>query len=293
MYHAVTIGGITADLVRRATGGTIGQFLAAEVAGPLGADVHIGLDASEDERLAVQVIEAEPQPAADPSDEASYWSARAMTFGPLDRDTVNAPWLHRGELAGVGGVATAAGLAKFWSATVVDTDGIRLISESTADALRARRSFGPGYFAGTSAPPFQAWGAGVMVPSDWDPYLSPASFGHDGAGGQIGFADPASRIGFAYLTNRWGDWHTRDLRDRGPAPRTGVTAGPRPAGLKALACRDAHGDDRVQSGALRGAERRLLQIRQAPTGRDRCRRQAASTRQRPVHEPFGVTTGPG
>jgi CubicO group peptidase (beta-lactamase class C family) len=118
----------------------------------------------------------------------------------------HAPWLHRRELAGVGGVATAAGPAKFWSATVVETEGIRLICEPTADELRARRSVGPGYFAGTSAPPFQAWGAGVMVPSDWDPYLSSTSFGHDGAGGQIAFADPASRIGFAYLTSRWGDW---------------------------------------------------------------------------------------
>ena len=54
-------------------------------------------------------------------------------------------------------------------------------------------------------PPYQAWGAGVMIPSDWNPYLSPASFGHDGAGGQVAFADLDARIGFAYLTNRLVD----------------------------------------------------------------------------------------
>ncbi|MEV4382807.1 hypothetical protein [Streptosporangium sp. NPDC049644] len=34
------------------------------------------------------------------------------------------------------------------------------------------------------------------------PWLSGASFGHDGAGGQAGFADPAHHVGFGYLTIR-------------------------------------------------------------------------------------------
>jgi CubicO group peptidase (beta-lactamase class C family) len=45
------------------------------------------------------------------------------------------------------------------------------------------------------------WGTGFMVPSQTKPLISPASFGHDGAGGQFGFADPDARIGFGYVTN--------------------------------------------------------------------------------------------
>jgi len=32
--------------------------------------------------------------------------------------------------------------------------------------------------------------------------LSPASFGHPGAGGSLGFADPETEIGFGYVMNQ-------------------------------------------------------------------------------------------
>ena len=40
-----------------------------------------------------------------------------------------------------------------------------------------------------------------MLSSDARPFLTNASFGHDGAGGQVAFADPEYKVGFAYLTN--------------------------------------------------------------------------------------------
>jgi CubicO group peptidase (beta-lactamase class C family) len=40
-----------------------------------------------------------------------------------------------------------------------------------------------------------------MLSSETRPFLSDASFGHDGAGGQVSFADPEYKVGFAYLTN--------------------------------------------------------------------------------------------
>ena len=51
-YHSVTFGFLVGEVVRRVSGRTIGRFLAEEVAGPLGADFHIGLDAADDARVA-------------------------------------------------------------------------------------------------------------------------------------------------------------------------------------------------------------------------------------------------
>ena len=51
-YHAVTMGFLVGEVVRRATGKTMGTIFREEIAGPLGADFHIGLPASEDSRVA-------------------------------------------------------------------------------------------------------------------------------------------------------------------------------------------------------------------------------------------------
>jgi CubicO group peptidase (beta-lactamase class C family) len=45
-----------------------------------------------------------------------------------------------------------------------------------------------------------------MIPSHWEWYLTSESFGHDGAHGQLAFADPHHKVGFAYFTNLSGDW---------------------------------------------------------------------------------------
>ena len=51
-YHAITLGYLQGEILRRITGQTVGQFFAEHVAGPLGADFHIGLDESNDDRVA-------------------------------------------------------------------------------------------------------------------------------------------------------------------------------------------------------------------------------------------------
>jgi hypothetical protein len=122
--------------------------------------------------------------------QADYWVERAATFaGPIE--IFAAPHVVGSELAGVGGIASATGLARIWSAAVRPTAHRQLINSATAAAISEPRSVGRPYFGGE--PPFQSWGAGVMIPSPWEWYLTPRSFGHDGAGGQVAFADRKQR----------------------------------------------------------------------------------------------------
>src|SRR3954447_9416092 len=51
-YHSLTQGFLVGEVVRRITGRSLGEFFAAEVAAPLGADFHIGLSAEHDQRVA-------------------------------------------------------------------------------------------------------------------------------------------------------------------------------------------------------------------------------------------------
>ncbi|GAA1970365.1 serine hydrolase domain-containing protein [Microbacterium deminutum] len=202
-YHAVTHGALTAQLVSIGSGLSVGEMLATAAAGPLDADVWIGLPDALSDRVALLMTAPEGDPE-EPSPDA-YWIDRAITLGGVfDLMRMNEPLLQKAELPAVGGIASATGLARFWSAAVTSTAGIRLLSDQTAVELSRLRSAGPTHFAGE--PPYMQWGAGVMVSSEWDRYLTPASFGHDGAGGQIAFADPDAKVGFAYVTNLLGDW---------------------------------------------------------------------------------------
>lgn len=49
-YHSLTQGFVLGEVIRRITGRTPGAFFAADVAGPLGADFHIGLPAERQEQ---------------------------------------------------------------------------------------------------------------------------------------------------------------------------------------------------------------------------------------------------
>lgn len=211
-YHALTHGVFAEQIIKRLDGRTLGRFLFEEVARPVSADVWIGLPLSEWGRLAQPGRVAEDDgnlnglPDVLPvPDQAEYWLERANNLGgELPLTSFVDTSIYAAEMAGAGGVASASGLARLWSATVVPTNGVRLLSDETLAAMTAPRSVGRPYLGGR--PPYQSWGAGVMIPSAFERYLTPASFGHDGGGGMVAFADPEYRVGFGFVTNKLGTW---------------------------------------------------------------------------------------
>ncbi|OIK07397.1 serine hydrolase domain-containing protein [Streptomyces monashensis] len=222
-YHAQTYSWLAGELIRRVTGRPVGDWIADEIAGPVGADLWLGLPESEHARVGcVGPVEA-PETAgtlktrpkravaeayADP-DSLTRRAFAAITPLPDEND----PAYRAAALPASNGIATADGLARVYASLIGDVDGgTRLFTARTTELARAEQSAGPDrvLVVGTR------FGLGYMLHGSASPLLAPGSFGHPGRGGALAFADPESGISFGYVTNGF---------------RTSVTADPRAQAL--------------------------------------------------------------
>ncbi len=211
-YHAITHGWLIGEVIRRVTGMSVGAYFRELVAEPLGADAWIGLPAGLSHRVAdMQVGPTLAQLTAQQAEARTPgqvdWLERAMTLGgALPPELVgegrgfNDPEVQAAEIPGAGGIASARALAAIWSATIEETHGVRLLDDATVREATRVRSDGPPVFDVPG--PWPRWGQGFQLDSDARHYVTPQGFGHDGAGGQVAFADPGAGVGFAFLTNQ-------------------------------------------------------------------------------------------
>jgi CubicO group peptidase (beta-lactamase class C family) len=210
LYHALTWGPLVSEIVRRATGQEVPDVFAREIAAPLDAAVTLRADDRALRHVAYTTVAPEAELLTSQTiPQMGELAHRMLTAGgalPLtlvgDGTGLNDPRLLKAGLLSAAGTGTASGLARTWSATIRPTRGVRVLSSDAVRRLTAPRSTGPGATDTETDGPFHRWGAGVQLSSEALTWLSPSSFGHDGAGGQAGFADPAYGIGFGYVTNR-------------------------------------------------------------------------------------------
>jgi CubicO group peptidase (beta-lactamase class C family) len=186
-YHGLTYGWLVGEVIRRITGQSVGQYLRTLITGPLDADAWIGIPDPEQSRVAF--LTEEPPIAERPL--------------PLTGEVggMNDPKVRAAEVPASNGIATARALATIWSAAFQEVSGVpRLLTDEVIAEATAVQSDGAAWGDGNAA--YLRWGMGFMLDSPpGRPFLGASSFGHDGAGGQVAFADPASGVGFAYLTN--------------------------------------------------------------------------------------------
>lgn len=211
-YHAITHGWLTGELVHRISGMMPGEFFARVVTEPLGAHAWIGLPSEEQSRVAHLEVGrslAELVSGQRAAYEAgtSIWPYRAMTLGGAlppelvgDDEGFNRADVRAAQIPGAGGVSTAHALAKIWSAVVARTGGVRLLDDEVLTRATEVQSEGAPFF--TVPGPWPRWAMGFQLDSEARRYLGASSLGHDGAGGQVAFADRDAKIGFAFLTNR-------------------------------------------------------------------------------------------
>lgn len=209
-YHGFTYGWILGEVVRRALGKDVGTALREEVAGPLAAEISVGsvlgFDAAE---TLAPVVNASPSGLKrfDARNRVDTLAGKALLMGSnrAMRDvhiTANASSFRTGLAAGGNGIASARGLARMYGALAnggILSDGPRLFSPSVVRAFAGTRVFMPDLVNHE----FNRFGLGYQKSGPLA-FLGPHddAYGHAGLGGQLGFADPTARMGFAFVSNQ-------------------------------------------------------------------------------------------
>ena len=201
-YHVNTFGFLTGEIVRRASGKTIGRFLREDVFAPLGADMHIG--APPDADVAEFLWPGQPpRPEMTSDHDLMRWNAYWNPSGFSGGGWVNTPEWRAAEIPSTNSHANARAIARIYSALVKDgeIDGVRLLSKDMLhEATRAHSS---GVDLISQRPIRFGFGFQLTQPErQLGP--NPNSFGHFGAGGSLGFCDPDTGLAFGYVTNDMG-----------------------------------------------------------------------------------------
>ncbi|KRE30831.1 serine hydrolase domain-containing protein [Agromyces sp. Soil535] len=202
-YHALTIGILMEELVRRVTTTSLQDVFEREIRSPRDADFYLGLPEALDARYVPiqdmrpneeQRREIEARPPRDALAELVFSNVDVPDeLGPDGLSTNNAK-VRRAGPAAIGGVGSACGLASLYADALPDSQNA-VARRPAFRAMSQQHSWGIDRVLDVA----NSFGMVFMLPQPRMPYGSAQAFGHDGAGGALAFADPGSGIAFGYI----------------------------------------------------------------------------------------------
>ena len=152
----LTYGHLIGEVIRRITGQRLGEFFAAHIAGPLGADFHIGLPPSEFHRV-TKVVSPPPIPSDAPPFDPTQLDPNSVAFKTWTNPTgfrAESSWtegFRRADIGAANGHGNARSVARLQSAVACGgaVDGVRLLSPRTIDRIFEVQSNGIDLVIGT------------------------------------------------------------------------------------------------------------------------------------------------
>jgi CubicO group peptidase (beta-lactamase class C family) len=219
-YHAITFGFLIGEVLRRVTGKTLGTYFHDEIAAPLGLDCHIGLDAKDDARCGQMIQSPRPPEGqvnifkyAQDNPESVTAKAFLNPAGAMKLGAVNSRTWRGAEIPAANGHGTARALARLYGALACGgaLDGVQVLQPDAIVRSYTEESGGRDEVLMIPT----RFSTGFMLTQPHDP-MGPNTrpFGHPGAGGSLGFADPDAGIGFGYTINKMGPYILIDPRAR-------------------------------------------------------------------------------
>lgn len=210
-YHALTQGYLVGEVVRRITGKSLGTVFREEIAGPLGADFHIGLPASEDSRVA-DLIPPPPGPR-DPN--ASALMINMWDNPGIDVSATRTRAWRGAEIPAAGGTGNARSVAEIHAilANGGVAGGKRFLSYAGCRKALELQVEGRDLILGMPA----RFGMGFGLSGGVVPFPNPNTIYWGGYGGSLVVIDMDARTTFAYAMNRMAATTQGDMRALGLA----------------------------------------------------------------------------
>jgi CubicO group peptidase (beta-lactamase class C family) len=219
-YHVNTFGFLAGEIVRRIDGRSLGLYLRDEITGPLGADFHIGLPASEKGRGADFQWAAPPRDEVEPAgmtrQELMEYNAYFNPSGLSGAGVVNSRGWREAQIPSTNGHATARGVTRLYQALAAggSVGGVTVVDRAALKEAASEQAHGEDMVLHRVT----RFGLGFQLTQEERPLgPGPAGFGHFGAGGSLGFCDPEAGLAFGYVANqmgpRWQNPRNRALID--------------------------------------------------------------------------------
>jgi CubicO group peptidase (beta-lactamase class C family) len=207
-YHGLTIGILMDQLVRHTDGRPIAQFFRDEIGDPRGIDFYIATPEEQEERV-VDVLTLIPtaeqadmlreSPMRRSPDTITGMAFNAAT-GPIDDPPIsNLRKVRAAGLPAASGVGSARGLARLYATATMEVDGLpRLLTAETVEKMAQIQTVGEDLVLRVPT----RYGIVFQKADDRLWYGSHQAFGHDGAGGAMGIADPWHDVAWGYVPRR-------------------------------------------------------------------------------------------
>jgi CubicO group peptidase (beta-lactamase class C family) len=202
-YHALNFGHLVGEVLRRITGVSLKQFVASEIAGPLGADFQIG--AAEGDWGRIANVTPPPPLEFDLAAVGMDSPAVKTLTGPLvAAEEANTPEWRRADIGAANGHGNARSVARILSVVSRggEADGVRLVRPETLDVIFREQANGVDLVLGVPL----RYGIGYGLPQlDTIPYIPAGKVCFWGGwGGSVIIMDLDRRLTIAYVMNRMG-----------------------------------------------------------------------------------------
>lgn len=206
-YHPTSAHWVLAEIIERAAGIDYRDFVADRVTAPLGLPRVLGLPVEDQQGMEMaQLVEVGAAPTS--AELEAILGVPALDMGEVTNEALmrfNEPANKAVGVPGAGGVMRASDLALFYQALLANPGGL-WDAGVLADATTRVRNTYPDPMTGAAS----NRSLGLVIAGDdgkshlranFGRTVSARAFGHSGAAGQIAWADPATGLSFAYVTN--------------------------------------------------------------------------------------------